>query len=134
MLLRNLDAKSGLLNGTRMVVVRLGDRVIEANILSGRTTNETVCVHPKNNVDPSDTDLPFKLIRRQFPVRKFKAQGQTLENVGIFLPEPVFSHGQLYVGLSRSKSFEGIKVSAAAINEDSLYTDNIVYRSVLEST
>ena len=75
-----------------------------------------------------------ELIRRQFTVRKFKAQGQTLENVGIFLPEPVFSHGQLYVALSRSKSFEGIKVSAAAINDDSQYTDNIVYRSVLEST
>ena len=57
-----------------------------------------------------------------------------LENVGIFLPEPVFPHGQLYVAFSRSKSFEGIKLSAAAINEDSQYSDNIVYRSVLEST
>ena len=75
-----------------------------------------------------------ELIRRQFPVRKFKAQGQTLENVGIFLPEPVFSHSQLYVAFSRSKSFEGIKVSAAAINEDSQCTDNIMYLSVLEST
>jgi hypothetical protein len=26
-----------------------------------------------------------------------KAQGQTIPNVGIYLPEPVFSHGQLYV-------------------------------------
>ena len=65
-----------------------------------------------------------------------KAQGQTLENVGIYLPEPVFSHGQLYVALSRCKSFEGIKVSVAANNivDESQYTDNIVYRSVLETT
>ena len=33
-----------------------------------------------------------------------KAQGQTIPNVGIYLPEPVFSHGQLYVALSRGVS------------------------------
>ena len=30
-----------------------------------------------------------------------KAQGATLTRVGIFLNDPVFSHGQLYVALSR---------------------------------
>ena len=68
-----------------------------------------------------------ELVRRQFPVRKFKAQGQTLENVGI-LPWSAI------LAFSRSKSFEGIKVSAAAINEDSQCTHNIMYLSVLEST
>ena len=29
-----------------------------------------------------------------------KAQGQTFERVGIYLPSPVFSHGQLYVAFS----------------------------------
>lgn len=39
-----------------------------------------------------------------------KAQGQTLDYVGIYLKEPVFSHGQLYVVLSRAKSINSIKV------------------------
>jgi len=30
-----------------------------------------------------------------------KAQGQTLKYVGLALMEPVFTHGQLYVALSR---------------------------------
>jgi len=30
-----------------------------------------------------------------------KAQGQTLKHVGLCLTEPVFTHGQLYVALSR---------------------------------
>jgi hypothetical protein len=41
-----------------------------------------------------------------------KAQGQTIPTVRIFLPEHVFSHGQLYVALSRAASCEHVKVLA----------------------
>jgi ATP-dependent exoDNAse (exonuclease V) alpha subunit len=40
-----------------------------------------------------------------------KAQGQTLDRVGIYLPDHVFSHGQLYVALSRARQAASIKVS-----------------------
>ena len=41
-----------------------------------------------------------------------KAQGQTIPHVGIFLPDPVFSHGQLFVALSRATSKQLVKVLA----------------------
>jgi ATP-dependent DNA helicase PIF1 len=47
-----------------------------------------------------DDVLLFKFKRKQFPVHLSfamtinKAQGQTIPNVGIYLPEPVFSYGQ----------------------------------------
>ena len=39
-----------------------------------------------------------------------KAQSQTFTRVGIALPEPVFTHGQLYVALSRAGSAAATRV------------------------
>ena len=39
-----------------------------------------------------------------------KAQGQTIPNVGVYLLEPVFSHGQLYVALSKATSRSNIRI------------------------
>jgi ATP-dependent exoDNAse (exonuclease V) alpha subunit len=47
-----------------------------------------------------------------------KSQGQTIPNVGVYLPEPVFSHGQLYVALSRATATANIKVLTGTIDEE----------------
>ena len=58
---------------------------------------------PKIKLVSEESDLPYAWARRQFPVRIAfamtinKAQGQTLERVGVYLREACFSHGQLYV-------------------------------------
>jgi hypothetical protein len=89
-----------------------------------------------------DLTLPLKFKRKQFLIRLSfamtinKAQGQTIPNVGIYLPEPVFSHGQLYVVLSRCVSRESEWVLAKRnmnIDPTGKITKNIVYRDVLES-
>ena len=88
-----------------------------------------------------DLTLPFKFKRKQFPIRLSfamtinKAQCQTIPNVGIYLPEPVFSHGQLYVTLSRGVSRESMWVLAKRnmnIDPTRKSTKNIVYKDVLE--
>ena len=39
-----------------------------------------------------------------------KSQGQTFQNIGIYLPNPVFSHGLHYVALSRVGKKDGLKI------------------------
>jgi hypothetical protein len=100
---------------------------------------------------------PFTLRRRQFPVLPAfaltmnKCQGQTLRTVGIYLPTPPFSHGQLYVALSRVTTAGGVEVfippgcqireiydeeaqSIINVNETfphHILTENVVYQEVL---
>ena len=70
--------------------------------------------------------------RLQFPIRLAfamtvnKSQGQTFERIGLLLDEPIFSHGQFYVALSRTTTREGVK-----INSTSKKVNNVVYPEVL---
>ena len=113
MLLRNLDLKSGLCNGTRLIVRHLHQNVIDAEILTGVAVGKRVLI-PRVQLAPSDTGLPFQLQRRQFPVRLTyamtinKSQGQTFQR--IFLRRSCFSHEQLYVAFSCARSFDDIRV------------------------
>ncbi|XP_065321412.1 ATP-dependent DNA helicase pif1-like [Gordionus sp. m RMFG-2023] len=108
MLLRNMNPSRGLCNGTRLLIKNLHDNFIDSEILS-RTHNGHRVFIPRIDLSPSDSRLPFILKRRQFPIIPAfvisinKSQGQTFDNVGLFLPEPVFSHGQLYVALTRCR-------------------------------
>jgi ATP-dependent exoDNAse (exonuclease V) alpha subunit len=77
-----------------------------------------------------------------------KSQRQTILSVGIYLPEPVFSHDQLYVALSRATTRSNIRILAMPAAEkdvnkgkrkekgkkkatNNIFTKNIIYKEVL---
>uniref|UniRef100_A0A0R0JAQ0 ATP-dependent DNA helicase n=1 Tax=Glycine max TaxID=3847 RepID=A0A0R0JAQ0_SOYBN len=138
-LLRNLDQADGLCNGTRLIVTRLGSSVVEAEIITGPNIGHRTYI-PRMNLSPSDSAWPFKLIRRQIPfmvsfaMTMNKSQGQSLAHVGLYLPTPVFSHGQLYVALSRVQSKKGLHI---LIHDNQgtpkNTTVNVVYKEVFSN-
>jgi ATP-dependent exoDNAse (exonuclease V) alpha subunit len=66
----------------------------------------TVLNIPRITTSSTGNRWLFTLFKRQFPVQLAfamtinKTQGQTMGTVGIYLPEPAFTHGQLNVALS----------------------------------
>ncbi|CAN1187173.1 ATP-dependent DNA helicase PIF1 [Linum perenne] len=138
MILRNLNPSLGLCNGTRVLITKLGHHVLQGIVIGGFFEGTMVAI-PRIVLEITEHRWPFTLRRRQFPVRTCyamtinKSQGQTMDCVGIYLPKPVFSHGQLYVAVSRVRSADGlhILIGDSGTNFDST-TKNMVYREIFD--
>ena len=146
-LMRNINSPLGLCNGIRAVVVKCLDRLLDLLILTGKCAGQRHYL-PRVPMTSDSDALPFRLSRRQFPVKLAwamsinKAQGQSLIRVGVLLPQPVFAHGQLYVALSRGTSYANVRVwvqdcdkhgyyDGESAEERGVYTDNVVYTDIL---
>ena len=88
MLLRNLNPREGLCNGTKLIYKRcIDNKLLECQVVGNLRT----VLIPRITFIPKVGEYPFEWQRRQFPVRAAfattinKSQGQTLKKAGIWL-------------------------------------------------
>ncbi|XP_055714240.1 uncharacterized protein LOC129808488 [Phlebotomus papatasi] len=142
MLIRNLDSKMGLCNGTRLRVLQTHNHLIKCVVLNGIRKGVTIHLPRIDITTTENDDVPVNFTRRQFPVIGAfamtinKSQGQTLRRVGLYLPSPVFAHGHLYVAMSRVRHMEDIQVVIShgrlGIADNDRQTKNIVYEEIIQ--
>ncbi|XP_074355736.1 uncharacterized protein LOC141695387 [Apium graveolens] len=115
MLMRNLNQTLGLCNGTRMIMTKCLRLCMECEVICGTFVGSKHFI-PRMELSPSDTKMPFKLVRKQMPLQICydmtinKSQGQSLKTVGLYLPKSVFTYGQYYVAISRVTSPTGLTI------------------------
>ena len=124
------------MNGTRYIVQNLLPHVVDAISISGSNIGCKVFI-PRIWLVSADPMLPFELRRKQFPVKLAysmtanKAQGQTLQYVGIYIRREFFSHGQFYVAMSRVGDIDAVKILFK--KENKCHVRNVVYQEVLQN-
>ena len=117
-----------------MVITALRTHCIEVRLLGGDFDGQ-LRVIPRIKLCATDTALGIPLSRKQFPVRLCfamtinKGQGQSFHTVGLDLRTPVFTHGQLYVAVSRTSSVDGLSILLP--EKSNSRTLNVVYPEVL---
>ncbi|CDF33944.1 ATP dependant DNA helicase PIF1 [Chondrus crispus] len=134
MLLRNLDPTSGPVNGARYIIEKMTNNLLFLRVTSGSHEDNRLCL-PRMPCGPGDDNLPIPgFIRTQFPIRTCfalttnKAQGQSFGGrIGLDLRDHCFSHGQLYVALSRTTHPSNVTILT---RESDATTRNVVYPEV----
>ena len=138
LLIRNLNPAKHLMNGTRLIIKELHANYVVVKILGH--DDDDVHIIPRICCTPTEDNLSLNFIRMQIPlIPAFamtinKSQGQTFERVGLYLEQgPCFSHGQLYVALSRVGDPNAIRVfpheGGVREGKTGMYVENVVYRS-----
>ena len=126
-----------MVNGTVLMVKELMPNVIRGGILNGTHAGKSQLI-PRMMLCANQTDRKyFPLRRKQFPVRPAfamtinKSQGQTLQQMSLYLPQPVFAHGQFHVAVSRCWDRKCIKIVGRLEGHEGVYTSNVVYQEAL---
>lgn len=129
-----MNVSKGLCNGTRLEIIGMHKKFLECKIITG-TKSGCIEYLPRITLHKTD-EYPFVLSRHQFPAKLAfamtinKSQGQTFEKIGLDLRRQVFAHGQLYVGFSRVRSWNGIITRLLPENVDRK-VKNVVYKEIL---
>ncbi|KAE8264279.1 hypothetical protein A4X09_0g7008 [Tilletia walkeri] len=141
-LMRNMSSTKGMVKNAKVEVLQCGRRFVSVRLLASGETYKL----PRINFEFQPPYFPFKIIRKQVPLRLAYAltfhgcQGATLDRTVIDCRLPVFSHGQRYASISRcrhkSHTVALLAEPESVLEEGELGTravNNIVYKEFVEA-
>ncbi|CAG8811436.1 11804_t:CDS:2, partial [Racocetra persica] len=138
-IMRNISIEKGLVKNSRVMITKLGRRLIEVTLLNNNQPNHTLetCLLPRINFYFQPDHCSWTVYRKQFPLRLAysttfnSSQGLTLDRIIIDLRTHVFAHGQLYTAISRVKNKDDCLILLPESNTTAK-TVNIVYKELIQ--
>jgi ATP-dependent DNA helicase PIF1 len=104
----NLDQETGIINGTRGVVMDVGPEPI-VKLLDGRE----ILINMKKTKDETEKlEVEYMPLKYAWCLTVHSAQGMTLDAAEIDLGKTIFAHGQAYTALSRVKNLKSVKITS----------------------
>ena len=120
MLICTMSVERGLCNGTRFVIHSCDNKfLLVCKQIAGARKGELFCL-PRFLLTPTEKGCAFNFSRGQFPIIPAfamtinKAQGSTVEELGVDLTSDVFSLNQSWSGVCGIFTGQGVAVSACA--------------------
>ena len=134
--MRTLNRKEKLSNNTRVIIREMYRYSIRVETI---TQNPKTFLIPRIKFQVKLRFGGFVLVRTQFPLRlayamtKNKSQGQSIPFSLNDIRHPPFSHGHLYVSMSRATDVDQFCFfcNEDQIEEGSVVIDNVVYEEML---
>jgi ATP-dependent DNA helicase PIF1 len=115
----NLDQKSGIVNGTRGVVVELKPKSVVIKLVNG--SHYEVGYYKNTLVEDPDIALSFMPLKLAYALTIHKSQGMTLDAIEIDIGHNIFASGQAYTAISRAKNLKSVKINS--VLKSSFITD-----------
>ena len=134
-----INRKEKLSKNTRVVIKEIYRYTIKVQTIDSRAKEFFI---PRVRFDVKLRFGGFILVRTQFPLRlayamtKNKSQGQSIPFSLNDIRHPPFSHGHLYVSMSRATDVDQVRFfcDESQIEEDAVVVDNVVYPEMMLST
>lgn len=115
----NIDQKSGIVNGTRGLVVELKPKSVVIKLVNG--SHYEVGYYKNTLVEDPDIALSFMPLKLAYALTIHKSQGMTLDAIEIDIGHNIFASGQAYTAISRAKNLKSVKINS--VLKSSFITD-----------
>jgi hypothetical protein len=130
-LLANIDQESGLVNGTRGVIVQLKNKSIIIKRVSG--VQHEISYYKTTNVEDESLSVQYMPLKLAYAMTHHKSQGMTLDAIEIDIGPKIFAAGQAYTALSRAKDLKSVKINAISKNSFIINKDVLEFYNKIEN-
>jgi ATP-dependent exoDNAse (exonuclease V) alpha subunit len=126
----NIDQESGIVNGTRGVVIDVKSRSVIIKKINGVSLE--IKYFKSTNAEDSNLSVMYIPLKLAYALSIHKSQGMTLDAIEIDIGSKIFAAGQAYTALSRAQSLSSVKIKSISKKSFIIHPDVLQFYEKIE--